>query len=65
MLLNIGAVYLDRGRYEHQEGPIRQNNFLLVLPAEISVCVYQVEKELKMAGNNNKHALLGPSAHFS
>ena len=39
MLLNIGAIYLDVGRYDHQEGPIRQNNFLLVVHAEISVCV--------------------------
>ena len=39
MLLNIGAVYLDRGRYRHQESPRRWNNFLLGVHAEISVCV--------------------------
>ena len=39
MLLNIGAIYLDRGRYEHQEGPRGWNNILLDVHAEISVCL--------------------------
>ena len=39
MLLNVGALYLNGGMYGHQEGPRRRNNFLLVVHAEISVCV--------------------------
>ena len=37
--LVLGAVYMEGGRFQNQEDPRRQNNFLLGLHAGILVCV--------------------------
>ena len=55
-VLQLGAVYMEVGRSQHQEDPRRRNNFLFGLHAKISVQV-EVENESKMAGENNKHVI--------
>lgn len=54
---HLEVVYMEEGRSYHQEDPKRQNNFLFCLHAEIGLCGYQGEKELKVASNNTKQAI--------
>ena len=60
---------MKRGRSFFQVDPKRRNNFRLGLHAEISVRIVpkqrRFEKELKMAGDENKKCNLGPSALFT